>query len=49
MGLFKVEFLTSGLEMATCKARMEGPSEPCGKLVLGVQQGIQQRQGVGFA
>lgn len=49
MGLFKVEFLSSELEMATCKARMEGPSEPCGELVLGVQQGIQQRQEVGFA
>lgn len=49
MGLFKVEFLSSELEMATCTARIEGPSEPQEKLFLRVQQGMQQRQGVGFA
>lgn len=50
MGLLKVEFLSCALEMAemaACKARVEGPSESYRKLVLGVQQGIQQR--VGFA
>lgn len=35
--------------MATFKARMEGPFETQRKLVQGVQQAMQQRQGVGFA
>lgn len=41
--MFKLEFLSPGVEMATFKARMEGPFEPHGKLVQGVQQGIQQK------
>lgn len=40
--MFKLEFLSSGVEMATFKARMEGPFEPHGKLVQGYNKGYNK-------
>jgi len=42
IGLFKLEILSSGVEMATFKATMAGPFEPHGKLVRGYNKGYNK-------